>query len=93
MSKKALLQLASRAIALNLVFVSLGWLASVPMLAFATARHTTMRSSSSYENYLYSYDLISLITHLALSGLLFVGAVWVYRCGPTVQAFLSPSEE
>jgi len=93
MSKKALLQLASRAIALNLVFVSLGWLASVPMLAFSTARHSAMRSSSAYENYLFRYDLISLITHLALSGLIFVGSVWVYRCGPTVEGFLSPSED
>ena len=93
MSKKALLQLASRAIALNLVFVSLGWFASVPMLAFSTGHHAIMRSSSAYENYLYSYDLISLITHLAVSGVIFVGAVWVYRCGPTVQAFLSPSED
>ncbi len=93
MSKKALLQLTSRAIALNLVFVSLGWFGSVPMLAFATAHHTSMRASSAYENYLYGYDLISLMTHLALSGLIFAGAVWVCRCGPTVQAFLSPSED
>ena len=91
MSKKALVLIASRAIALYLVFWSLGNLATVPPLIFAIS-HYTGQPASPAQDYLYTYHLIQLSTQIVISAALFLAAVWTYRCGPKIEAFLSPSE-
>ena len=91
MSKKELVLIASRAIALYLIFWSLGNLANIPALVFAIS-HYTGQPSSAGQNYLYKYQLIQLLSHIVLTIGLFVAAVWIYRCGPQIEAFLSPSE-
>lgn len=91
MSKKELVQIASRAISLYLVFWSLGILANVPYLVFATS-HYAGKPASAGQDYLYKAQLIQLVSHIVVSAGLFFGAVWTYRCGPKLEAYLSPSE-
>ena len=91
MSKKEVVQIASRAIALYLVFWSLGQLTSVPALAFAIS-HYGGQGVSAGNAYSRNYYVIQLSSHFVMSIGLFLAAVWVYRCGPQIEAFLSPSE-
>ena len=90
MPKKQIVLIASRAISLYLVFWSLGNLANVPSLLFAISNYAG--SVSSGQNFLYKLHLIQLLDQLGLSVGLFLAAVWTYRCGPKIEAFLSPSE-
>ena len=91
MSRKELVQIASRAIALYLVFWSLGNLGSIPALVF-NFWHYAAQPKTSAQDYLYQYYLLQLSSHIVVSIGLFVAAVWTYRCGPTIERFLSPSE-
>ncbi len=87
MTKKDLVVVASRAIALYFIFWALDNLSYVPTDAFTLSHYSALP-----QEYLYKYHLIVLLHHLAASVLFFVGAIWVYRCGPSVERFLSPSE-
>ncbi len=89
--KKEIVLIASRAISLYLVFWSLGNLANVPYLAFATSHYAGLPASAG-QDYLYKVELIQLLAHIVLSIGLFLAAVWTYGCGPKLQAYLSPSE-
>ena len=91
MSKKELVQIASRAIALYLVFWSLGNLGNVPAILFAIS-HYAAQPASPAQDYLNRYYLIQISSQLVVSVALFIAAVWTYRCGPTIERFLSPSE-
>jgi hypothetical protein len=91
-SKKEVVQIASRAIALYLVFWSFWQLASAPALAFAIS-HYGGQGVSAGKDYLRNYHVIQLSSHIVVSIGLFLAAVWVYRCGPQVEAFLSPPEK
>jgi hypothetical protein len=93
MTKKALIQLASRALAMNLAIWSVVDLAYMPAYVFAIAHHATAKNASAWENYMYHYDFILLVTRIVLSAGLFVAAVWIYRCGPEIENFLTPEEE
>jgi len=90
-SKKEIVQIASRAIALYLVFWSLGNLGNVPALVF-TVWHYAAQPGSSVQNYAYKYYLLQLSSQVVVSIALLVAAVWTYGCGPTIERFLSPSE-
>ena len=90
MSKEELVRLASRAIALYLIFWSLGNLGNVPALIYATS-HFAQQPPSAGQSYLYDYYLVQLSSQVVVSIGLFLASVWVYRCGPKVAAFLSPS--
>jgi hypothetical protein len=90
-SKKDIVLIASRAIALYLVFWSVGNLANVPALMFAV-RHYAAQSASAGQDHLHKFYLFQLSSHIVLSVGLFLAAAWTYRCGPQIEAFLSPSE-
>lgn len=91
MPKKELVLLASRAISLYLIFWSLGNLGNVPSLVFATSDYAGLPASAG-QDYLYKLQLIQLLSHIVMSTALFLAAVWTYRCGPKLEAYLSPSE-
>jgi hypothetical protein len=91
-SKKQLVLIASRAIALYLIFWGLGNLANVPVLVFAIFHYARLPGSAGAD-YLYSYHAIQLSSHAVLSIGLLLAAVWTYRCGPTIERFLSPPED
>jgi hypothetical protein len=87
-SKKELVLIASRAIALYLVFWSLGNLGNIPALLFAISHHARQPVSAG-QDFLYNYYLVQLSSHAVVSIGLFLAAVWTYRCGPKIEAFLS----
>ena len=91
MPKKELVLIASRAISLYLVFWSLGNLANLPSLVFGIS-HYAGQPASAGQDYLYKLQLIQLLSHIVVSTGLFLAAVWTYRCGPKLEAYLSPSE-
>ena len=93
MSRKALVQLASRALALNLVIWAVGGLAYIPSPFFSLLHHRAIEGRTAYQDYLYTSDFIAVMSRLVLSTGLFIAAVWFYRCGPKIETFLSPSEE
>jgi hypothetical protein len=93
MTKKELIQLASRALSLNLVIWSVASIVYVPSPLFAMLHYRNMASRTASQDYFYTYDFITLFTRLLLAAGLFMAAVWFYRCGPTIENFLSPSEE
>jgi hypothetical protein len=45
------------------------------------------------QEYFLRSDLILLLSHVILSAGLFIASVWVYKCGPSIEAFLAPTEE
>jgi hypothetical protein len=91
MAKKELIQIASRAISLYLIFWSFGNLANVLSLVFAISHYAGLPASVG-QDYLYKLQLIQLLSHIVVSAALFLAAVWTYRCGPKLEAYLSPSE-
>jgi len=91
MSKEELVRLASRAIALYLIFWSFGNLGNIPALVYATS-HFAHQPPSTGQSYLYAFYQVQLFSQVAVSIGLFLASVWVYRCGPKIAAFLSPSE-
>ena len=93
MSRKELIQIASRAVALNLVVTSLAWFALIPVRvhAFLHYRNTEPRTPS--QDFVYTNDFLLLLAYFAISGGLFCAAIWIYRCGPTVERFLGQTEE
>jgi len=93
MTKKELVQLASRALALNLVIWSVASFVYVPAPLFAMLHYRNIPSRMPAQDYVYTHDFITLFTRLILAAGLFIAAVWFYRCGPTIEAFLSPSVE
>jgi hypothetical protein len=91
-TKKELVQIASRAISLYLVFWSLGNLVAVPSILFAVS-HYAGQPASTTQDYAHKFYLIDLVGHRAVSVGLFLAAVWTCRCGPKIEAFLSPSPD
>ena len=89
--KKELVLIASRAIALYLIFWGLDNFSYVPIDALSLSHYAGVPGSS-VSDFLYKYHLLILSHHIVLGAALFVGAIWVYRCGPSVERFLSPSE-
>ena len=92
MTKKEVVQIASRAISLYLIFVSLGNLVEIPPLLYAVS-HYAAQPVSVAQDYAHQFYLVNFVCRLALSIGLLIAAVWTYRCGPQIQAFLSPSEK
>jgi hypothetical protein len=84
-TRKELVVIASRVIALYFIFWSLDNLSYVPLDAFALSHYSALP-----QEYLFKYHLAALSHHLVASAFFFVGAIWVYRCGPSVENFLSP---
>lgn len=93
MSRKAFIQIASRAIALNLVVSSLAWFALIPVRVHAFLHYRNALPRTPSQDFVYTSDFLLLLAYIAISGGLFIAAVWIYRCGPRIEAFLSPSEE
>jgi hypothetical protein len=93
MTNKATIQIASRAIALNLLLWSITVFAYVPGYSFSLSHYARVAAKSESQLYLYRYYCVMLASHLFICVLLFCLAIWLYRCAPVVEAFLSPSEE
>ncbi len=93
MSRKACIELASRTVALFLVFWSLQWFAMIPARFHSVLHYRTIYPRTAQQDYLYTNDFLLLLTYITISAGLFLGAIWVGRCGPAVQRFLSPSED
>jgi hypothetical protein len=90
-TKKEMVVLASRATSLYLIFWALNALSYIPAEAFSLSYYAA-QASSARRDYLYKYELL-LIGHSAIMSIgLFMAAIWIYKCGPTIEAFLSPSE-
>jgi len=93
MSRKAFIQIASRAVALNLVMTSLVWLTVIPVRMHAVLHYRSIVPRTPAQDFLYTNDFLLLVSYIVISGGLFIAAIWLYRCGPKIEAFLSPSEE
>lgn len=91
MTKRDLILVASRAMALYLIFWALDHLSYVPVDAFAVSHYSSLQTG--LQNYLYMQSLIALIRHIIYAVFLLVASVWIYRCGPTISRFLSSPEE
>ena len=89
MSKKEVVLIASRAVALYLVFWSLGNLGNIPGLVFAMSHYAVLPPSPG-RDYMYQYHVIEFSSRIVLTVGLFLAAVWIYRCGPKIERFLSP---
>ena len=87
MSKKDFVVLASRVIALYFIFWGLDNLSYVPVDAFELRHYSPLP-----QEYLYKVHLMKLSHHLVVGALFLFGAVWVYKCGPSVESFLSPPD-
>jgi len=92
-TNKLVVQLVSRAVALNLVIWAVETLVYIPGIVFSLSHYAGPDVHSATQAYFYRYYYISLVSHLVYSSGLFIAAVWVYGCGPTVERFLLPSEE
>jgi hypothetical protein len=90
-TKRDLILVASRAMALYLIFWALDHLSYVPVDAFAVSHYGSLQTGR--QNYLYMESLILLIRHIIYAVFLFVASVWIYRSGPTISRFLSSPEE
>jgi hypothetical protein len=93
MSNKELVQIASRALSLNLVVWSAANLAFIPSEAFSFFHYFRMQDRTSGQDYLLEYDALLVVCRLILCIGLFVASIWIYRCGPDIYRFLAPSEE
>lgn len=93
MTKKEFVQLASRALSLNLVVWSVASLVYVPGPAFSMLHYRSISVRTASQDFYYTYDFITVLTRLVLAGGLFLAAIWFYRCGPDIEKFLLPSED
>ena len=91
MTKRDLILVASRAMALYLIFWALDHLSYVPVDAFAFSHYGALPSG--HQNYLYMQSLIALLRHIIYAVFLFLASVWIYKGGPTISRFLSSQEE
>jgi hypothetical protein len=93
MSRKGFVEIASRALALNLAIWYVGTLVYVPGILFSLRHYESPQVPTPGQQYIFRYYLFSPISQVAMSAVLFLAAVCVYRCRPDVEVFLSPSEE
>lgn len=93
MSRKAIVQLASRALGLNLLVISLGWLVSVPRELFSLVQYRNIGFRTPSQQYLYTSDFITLLSHLLFALALMVAAASLYQNSPFFERFLTPSDE
>ncbi len=92
MTKKELVFPASRVMALYLIVWSLVTLPYVPIDAFSLSHERALSAATGHE-YSYNHYLLLLSYRLALSATQFIAAIWIYRCGPFIQRFLSPKAD
>jgi hypothetical protein len=93
MTKRVLVQLASRTLALNLLLWSIYTFMYIPVYSFSLSHYARLTPKSASQEYLHRYYFILVMSHLFMSGAVFLAAIWIYKCGPTIERFLSPAEE
>ena len=93
MTKKSFVQLACRALALNLLLWAIEGLTYVPMTSLSLSHYARIAVRTTSESYYFRYYMVLLATRLTVSVTMFAAFVWIYRCGPVVERFLAPSEE
>ena len=92
MTKKELVLVASRVVALYFIFWAFDNLSYLPVDAFSLSHYRPLAGLKG-EDYLFKYHLLLVLHRLVVSAFFFIGATWVYKCGPAFQHFLSPSED
>ena len=93
-SKKEVVMIASRALAVYFLFWFLSDLTYLPSSLFSLWHHRNMPGSTEWTTYLRDSDVISLSFRLLRMVGLFFAVQWFYRSGPAVQEyFLSSSDE
>ena len=93
MTKKEAVRLASRTLALLLVVWALSDLSYIPTIAFSLSRYRIDTPLTPMQQHNQTYYLVQLALYIIRGAGYFASAVWLYRCGPSVEAFLSPVEE
>jgi hypothetical protein len=93
MIKRALVQLAGRALALNLLLWSIYCFVYIPVYSFSLSHYARLTPTSASQEYLFRYYFILLRSHVFMTSAIFLAAIWIYKCGPTVESFLSPRQE
>jgi hypothetical protein len=93
MTKRVLVQLASRALALNLLLWSIYSFMYIPVYSFSLSHYARLTATSASQEYLYRYYFILVVSHVFMTTAIFLAAIWIYKCGPTIESFLSPAEE
>jgi len=63
------------------------------MTTLSLSHYARIAVKTAFEEYYFRYYLTLLVTRLTVSVTMFVAAIWIYRCGPTVEKFLAPTEE
>ena len=65
----------------------------IPVYSFSLSHYARLRQTSAGQEYLYRYYFILVASHVFMTAAMFIAAIWISKCGPTIEAFLSPSEE
>ncbi len=90
MSREEVVQLVSRALAVVFVVWALIDITILPQTMLALVHHTLDRSVLVPQGYLASYYLAGAISHVLRILILASSAIWLWKCGPSVQAVLAP---
>jgi hypothetical protein len=89
-NQKQIVTIASRVLSFYLIVWALDALTLVPGDAFSLSHYKALANGG--QAYLYHYYAIQLCRHIAVSTVMFLGAIWTYKCGPFMESFLSPED-
>ena len=92
MSRKEQVLLVSRAFALLLLTWALVEVTYLPDRLFVLFHHLSQRSVLANRDYWSTYDLILTVSTIVRMLALFLASVMFWKCGPRVEAFLSPQK-
>jgi len=87
MTKKELVKLTCRALALNLLLWSLEGVTYIPISALSVSHYARIEMKSATQEYYFRHYLILFATLMVVSITLFLAVIWIYKCGATVEAF------
>jgi hypothetical protein len=89
-TQKQVVTIASRVLSFYFIVWALDALTFVPGDAFSLSHYKAEANGT--QAYLYHLYAIQLCRHIVVSTATFLAAVWAYRCGPFIEAFLSPTD-
>jgi hypothetical protein len=92
-STKEAVTIASRALAVYLLFWFLSDLTYLPSNLFSLWHHRNMLGATEWTTYLRNSEVISLSFRLARMVALFFAVQWFYRSGPAIQQYFLASLE
>jgi hypothetical protein len=92
-STKEAVTIASRALAVYLLFWFLSDLTYLPSNLFSLWHHRSMLGATEWTTYLRNSDIISISFRLLRMAGLFFAVQWFYRSGPSVQGYFLDSPD